>query len=483
MKRSAFVAGVAVLYAVPAVVRAESAAEALLTDLIAVLNARDAAATRAFVEKRCSPDVAADVRAQRFAALAERGKFTLVRFEPADAPNVVQAVVKDGAGALTSWRLEHDGATPPRLTRLGILAGDDGPPAPPLAWNSLRELVDKVRAADGSPALIATVVRAGARETAVDGKRALDGAAAENGDPWQIGSIGKPLCSTIIGKLIESGTLRWDTQLSDVLPNVVKHAGYANVTLEQIMHHRGGIPADPGFKRADVDRIVAGAQTPTAVRMNYVRDILARAPIAAPGQRFAYSNAGYAILGTIAEQLAGVPYETLLHRHVFTPLGLKRSYAGGDELPAARPTGHARTPDGYRPINQGGPLAVMFAPAGGGIWMSAEDLAAFGAAHLAGLHGADGLLRAATIARLHEGVPEADGARRYACGWGIEPVAGAETMHGHNGSNGTFRAELGIFPKANVVVAALANAGADDAVPSAPRRLLVEAARRYAPAR
>lgn len=127
-----------------------------------------------------------------------------------------------------------------------------------------------------------------------------------------------------------------------------------------------------------VMRIMAGATDPMKIRENYARDILSRAPIAQPGERFAYSNAGYALLGIIAERTMKEAYEALVRRLVFEPLGLKHSYTGADQLPERRPNGHVSGPQGLQRQNMTGPLEILLAPAGGGLFMSVADLARFG---------------------------------------------------------------------------------------------------------
>jgi hypothetical protein len=49
----------------------------------------------------------------------------------------------------------------------------------------------------------------------------------------------------------------------------------------------------------------------------------------------------------------------------------------------------------------------------------------------------------------------------------------------HNGSNGTFRAQLSIFPKANLVVAAFINRGGESE-PAPPLQAVLAVAKRYA---
>jgi CubicO group peptidase (beta-lactamase class C family) len=258
--------------------------------------------------------------------------------------------------------------------------------------------------------------------------------------------------------------------------------GYEAVTLEQIMHHRGGIPEDPGMRKPQVDAILGGETDPVKMRERYARDILSRDPIARPGERFAYSNAGYALLAHIVELRLGKPYEQVVRDLVFTPLGLTHSYIAASTYPKDLPAGHVKGPEGLQPMNFRGPLEVLFAGAGGGIYMSVGDLAKFGAAHLAGLQGKDGYLEAATVARLHQSEPENESSgRRYACGWGIQSIPGLEPWHGHNGSNGTFRAELAVFPQANMVVAAVVNRGGESD-PSPPLQAVLAIANRYAKA-
>jgi len=325
------------------------------------------------------------------------------------------------------------------------------------------------------------VVRNGVTEVAVTGVRNVtskDAVLPE--DIWSVGSIGKSICSSVIGKLIEQRKLAWEETLVKALPGTPMNPAYGGVTLDQIMHHRGGIPEDLGFSRQEVQRIVGDAKTPSAIRDRYARDILKRKPAASPNSRFVYSNAGYALLSHIAEVATGKPYELLVRELVFKPLALTHSYIGGDILPKGRPSGHVDRPNGLTPENMSGPMESMFAGAGGGIFMSVGDLAKFGQAHLAGLRGHNGFLAAATISRLHHGLPEQPGSeRQYACGWGIESLPGVEPFHGHNGSNGTMRVQLAIFPRANLVVAAAVNRGGDDE-PAPGLEAVLAIASRYA---
>lgn len=463
----AFLAAVACLVPAALAAAAPRDAAALLEDLVRALNSADPADRRAFAETRCAKDVPAAERAAKLDALAERGAPFRIEMLKADSERTAAALVVDKGGERLSFRLEAgDGAEP---LMAGLLVGDPAalegkPPGDYSKWTTLQGLADAIAKDTESPAMGIACLRDGKLEAAVTGVREIGkGEAVSIDEPWSLGSIGKPICSTVVALLIEKGKLRFETTLKEALPDVPMKPVHESITLEDLMKHRSGLPQDENFRGPDIQRIVGDAKAPRDIRARYVADILSREPIAKRDTRFAYSNAGYAILSHVAERAAGMPYEELVRKTVFEPLGMANSYAGSDTLPAARPSGHMPGPNGLRPMNLRGALESMVAGAGGGMHASVGDLARFGAAHLAGLRGDDGLLKAETVDRLHSGMPEGGpGGMLYACGWGIHRHPAVETWHGHNGSNGTFRAEMAVFPKANLVIVGIVNRGGEN---------------------
>lgn len=481
---------------------------ALLEGFVAALNTKDQAQITSFVQAHFDSKVPADHRAARMLGLADQGApFKVVKIR-AESEKEVQGAVEDKDGMMLGMTLDVDKDGKVTSIRVQPLESLDAPPPKDYSgWMDLGKLAEEIRRDTGSPAMAIAVLHGRTIETAFAGQRTYGkDDPIRPGDAFSIGSIGKPICSTLIGMLIERHRLRWDTTLGQAFPDVPMKTGYKNVTLEQIMHHRGGIPEDPGMRAPEVRRIVGTAKDPVSIRANYARDVLSRDPIAKPGERFAYSNAGYELLGTIAERVMHKPYEALVRDMIFKPLGMTHSYTNLDKMPADRPSGHVRPDDRaqgdrkvqWEPSNFSGPMEYMYAPAGGGMFCSADDLVKFGQMHLNGLRGEDGLLSAATVRRLHKGIPEdqvgsqvtdhgsqvaASGPegpeRLYACGWGIEQFPGVELMHTHNGSNGTMRSQLSIFPKSGVVVAAFVNCGGESD-PSPPLQAAIAVGRRYA---
>lgn len=455
-----------------------------LEQFFEALNTKDRARIEAFVTENFEPSgtpIAA--RVDRTMDIVNQGApFKIVRQIPG-SPSELKAEVldKNGERLGVKMKLSSSGKI------LGLMLGDpseldSAAPKDYTGWTTLASLTKAIRDDTDSPGMSVAYYRGGRIEEAASGFREVDKPApVSTSDVFSIGSIGKPITSTLIGRLIEMGKLNWDTTLGQALTGVPMKEAYKGVTLEQVMHHRGGIPQLLRVTDKDIERITAGGETdPMKLRMNALKGILDMDPIAKPGERFAYSNAGYLLLGVIAEQTMKRPYEQLVHEMVLKPLGMKHTYMNGDKLPEGKVSGHVKEGNTWKPSNFTGPIEYIFAPAGGGTWATAEDLVRFGVSHMKGLKGEDGLLKAATVQRLHQGVPEAGSSdRMYAAGWGIEKFEGVEMMHRHNGSNGTQRAELAVFPKAGLVVVAFVNRGGESE-PSPGLQAVLAIGRRFA---
>ncbi len=61
-----------------------------------------------------------------------------------------------------------------------------------------------------------------------------------------------------------------------------------------------------------------------------IDNVFAQPPIAEPGTQYQYLNAGYIILGRIAEIAAGTSYSDLVRTRFSTPLGLTATQLDGD---------------------------------------------------------------------------------------------------------------------------------------------------------
>ncbi len=462
-----------------------NADDSLAQAFIAAINSKDRAVIKTFISERFDPKISPEEFSGRLMGIVNQGAPLKLEKTVDDKPTLYRALISDKNGERLALTLNLDGKTPPKIT--GVLLGDPesltvAPPKDFTGWKTVASLAKDLREATESPAVaLAYAIKDQPIQESVSGIRELRKAdPATTQDVWHLGSISKSVTSTLIGRLIEKGKLTWGTKLADVLSDVELTAEQKQITILQIMRHRSGLPQDMGFNRAQVMKIVGDEKDGVKVRERYMRDILSRQMKGKPGAQFAYSNAGYAILGHIAERLMNKPFEQLCRELVFEPMGLNSAVAGSANLPARRPRGHWKENDKLVPVTIDGPLQQMMMPAGD-MSMTICDLVRYGQAHMAGLAGKDGVLKSATIKKLHEALDEEPGGPGYACGWSVGPLRGTQMRHGHNGSNGTFRAELAFFPESGLVVASVVNMGGESD-PSPPLQAVLAVARRFAPA-
>ncbi|MEM9753842.1 MAG: serine hydrolase domain-containing protein [Planctomycetota bacterium] len=224
---------------------------------------------------------------------------------------------------------------------------------------------------------------------------------ATDEDLWHLGSCGKAMTATLIARLVEAGTLRFEQTLAESFPALADRmpGSIARITLQHLLTHRAGLPAN-----FDLDRYASPADLkhPSHARAKVLRETLTVKLLDAPGESIVYSNWGYVLAGHVAESVTDQTFESLMHEHVFAPLEMTTAGFGGTGTlgQVDQPWPHE---DDGRPFEHNGPdadnLPVM-APAGT-MHMSLRDWAAFIAEHLQGRAGHSDFLTRATFERLH----------------------------------------------------------------------------------
>lgn len=152
--------------------------------------------------------------------------------------------------------------------------------------------------------------------------------------PWHTASIGKVFTAALIGGFVDEGRLTLDTPIGKVLPaadiaSLPAAPGVdpaAEITVEHLLTHRSGLP-DPFLPSRGHDTACSLKSLATQPdRVWTTRAFLAEAsalpPIGRPGERFHYSDAGFALLLLVAEAVGDAPADDLLRAHVFEPSGM-----------------------------------------------------------------------------------------------------------------------------------------------------------------
>jgi N-acyl-D-amino-acid deacylase len=267
---------------------------------------------------------------------------------------------------------------------------------------------------------------------------------------FRIASVSKPITAVAILKLVELGKLRVEDKVLDHLkyePHFEKEGQFderwREVTIAHCLSHAGGwdraVSYDPMFQALRMAKSLQ-VELPI-VPEQIIRYQLGQPLDFNPGERYAYSNFGYSLLGRIIEQVTGRDYETYVREDVLRPLGITRGVIGRS-LESQRIPGEVR----YYDAKNGRGTAIVGAGAGearvpisygtwrqetldshGGWIASAPDLARFAAAFDLlddGARSRGGLLRPETVRRMlgqHVAMPQADDKTKitghYGYGW------------------------------------------------------------------
>lgn len=276
------------------------------------------------------------------------------------------------------------------------------------------------------------------------------GVAPSVDDAWHLGSCTKSMTATLLALLVERGDLKWETPLPKLLPDAAPtmDAAYRDLTLIELLAHRAGVPAMTG-PDATLNRCAALDMPPTEQRRHFARAVLALPPSSKPRGELVYSNAGFILAGHVAEVATGKPWEELMEKLLFEPLGMKTAGFGppgaADELD--QPRGHGDDGEAIEPGSDADNPPLL-GPAGT-VHASLGDWAKYLQLHLRGVKGDVKVgkitLRQATFERLHAPYPPttADASDRYGYGWALplrDWATGDKRVLTHTGSNGLWYA-------------------------------------------
>ncbi len=227
---------------------------------------------------------------------------------------------------------------------------------------------------------------------------------------FRIASASKTLTAAAIHLLVSEGRLSLD---EPVLPHLrldpaPVDARWARITVRHLLEHSAGFDRHESRDWMFESRRIAQALSldrPPELR-DILRHVAAQPLDFEPGERFAYSNLGYSILGLVLEDVTGTSFERLVADRILSPIGLASRIVPGrtrvEDRPADEVTYFAHPDEATSLSVFGGPDQVPTPDGGfyiepmtahGGFIASALDLARF-MTHLDGLPAPDDLLSA-----------------------------------------------------------------------------------------
>jgi len=303
--------------------------------------------------------------------------------------------------------------------------------------------VAEVQVRAGIPSLLAAVGVGGvSRAVAVSGYAdAENRILATEESSYRIGSITKTFTAASTVLLADSGEVGLDDPVRRYLPGTP----FEHVSLRMLLSHTSGLQREAP---TDMWESMRGP-SPAALRASFSHVEF----VAEPGQRWHYSNLGYAILGQVIESVVGRPIEVVITETLLRPLGLDRTCWTQPENPVA----------GYRvdpfvatvhrePVMDQGAIG-----AGGQLWSTSDDLLRWGHA-LAG--GEPAVLPETVVEKMHTLHVMVD-TSGWTRGWGLGLILERRDgviVSGHTGAMPGFQSALALDRSSGLSVVVLANA-------------------------
>lgn len=259
------------------------------------------------------------------------------------------------------------------------------------------------------------------------GKRANDAETI-----FELASASKQVAATAILRLEQQKRLKTTDPLTKFFPKAPKDK--KAVTLDHLLHHTAGLDPNLGVPYAW-----------PGTRDQYTQDMLEKPLVEKPGEKWAYSNVGYALLAAVVEEVTGDTFEAYCRKELFAPAGLVDTGFVNDEERKDDPRATFRECKDSLP---GWTATSWFWGWGyrgmGGVVTTANDLVRWDRA----LRG-DKVLGKAAKEKLYTPTLE-----KYACGWLVDV-----TPHGkrafHSGSVCGFRIQVARWLDEDVMVVVL----------------------------
>ncbi len=273
---------------------------------------------------------------------------------------------------------------------------------------------------------------------------------------FQVGSTTKLWTTDLVVQLLDEGRVALDDEIRRHLPGftVADEEAAATITVRQLLSHTAGFEGDIFTDHGPGDDAVE----------RFVASMGDLPQIFPPGERFSYSNAGFAVLGRLVEVLRGTTWDRALQERLVAPMGLTHiATTAYDAIRFRAAMGHIDSaPDHVLRPGPAWGMARASGPVGAMLSMRVRDLLGFAAMHLAGGTARDGtrVVSAASCAEvLTKQVDHPASTRSDArgLGWSLDDIG--QGIVGHDGQTIGQSAFFRMVPEHGLAVALLTNGG------------------------
>lgn len=182
---------------------------------------------------------------------------------------------------------------------------------------------------------------------------------------FRLASITKQFTAMLIMQLVEAGKLSLEAPISTYLPDFPKDKA-EQITVHHLLTHTSGIPNYTSFP--NYWETMRKHNSPE----DLVRLFADSSLVFTPGERHAYSNSAYVLLGQIISKLTGKSYEEVLQEQIFSPLKMDNTgYDHNRNILKKRAAGYYVNGRSFVNANY---IDMSTAYSAGGIYSTVEDL-------------------------------------------------------------------------------------------------------------
>lgn len=267
---------------------------------------------------------------------------------------------------------------------------------------------------------------------------------------FRVGSITKQFTAACVLLLEERGKLRVDDPLGKYIGNPPE--AWKAVTIRHLLTHTSGIPSLTQFPEYPEFKLLPATMEKTLA-------LIRSKPMQfAPGEKYAYSNSGYILLGHVVERASGARYEDFLRENILAPLGMRDTgYDANAAILPHRASGYTARGG---PMRNAAHIDMTVPHAAGALYSTTGDLLRWQEALFGGR-----VLRPESLARML--TPSLED---YGFGVIVRSRNGRRCVE-HGGGIDGFNAFMAYYPDRRVAVIVLGNLNGD-----APNKLAVDLA-------
>jgi CubicO group peptidase (beta-lactamase class C family) len=274
---------------------------------------------------------------------------------------------------------------------------------------------------------------------------------------FESGSVGKQFTAAAIMMLVEEGRVSLDDSIVKYFPDAP--ASWKPIQVRNLLSHTSGLSE---YATSEL----TGPGGPFYLRLDYTEDQLVRKiealPIEnAPGDKWAYRNTNYVLLGILIHRVTGTFYGEFLAERLFRPLNMTSTRIISEtDLVPNRAGGYVWNGEALQ--NQDWVAPSDNTTADGSLYFNVLDLAKWDAAlYTNQLLKQSSRERMWTVYRLNDGKPNDAG---YGFAWRIHTQNGHRIIE-HSGAWQGFTCSISRYPNDALTVVVLTNLDSDHARP------------------